>query len=150
MRKCLVAIGFCGGMFVGLVGCSPKAEGTAKTDAPLTQPLQATAPKNNPSAKYLELVGFRIKEKGAGKLEIAFGVVNHSEADLGDLTLNVDLRTTTGKASDPPICSFPAKVSGLGPEEMKEVTASVPTKLRVYELPDWQYLKSDFQLVQPK
>lgn len=134
----------------GLVGCSPKADTTANTDAPLKQPLQATAPKNNPSAKYLELVGFRIKEKGPGKLEITFGVVNHSEADLGDLMLNVDLRTTTAKASDTPICSFPAKVPALGPEEMKEVTASVPTKLRVYELPDWEYLKSDFQVTEPK
>ena len=146
MRKCFVIIGLC----VGLVGCSPNADGTAKTNAPLTQPLQATAPKNNPSAKYLELVGFRIKEKGSGKLEITFGVVNHSEADLGDLTLNVDLRTTTEKAGDAPICSFQAKVPALGPEEMKEVTASVPTKLRVYELPDWQYLRSDFQVAEPK
>lgn len=141
-----MAIGLC----VVLVGCSPKADGTSKTDAPLTQPLQATAPKNNPSAKYLELVGFRIKEKGPGKLEITFGVVNHSEADLGDLMLNVDLRTTTAKPGDTPICSFPAKVPALGPEELKEVTANVPTKLRVYELPDWQYLKSDFQVAEPR
>ena len=26
----------------------------------------------------------------------------------------------------------------------------VPTKLRVYELPDWQFLKADFEITEPK
>ncbi len=112
--------------------------------------MQATASKNNPAAKYLELVGFRIKERSPGKLEVSFGVVNHSEADLGDLTIDVDLRTTTSKPDDPPLLSFSAKAAGVGPSEMKEATASVPSKLRIYELPDWQFIRSDFRVVQPK
>lgn len=142
-------------MVLGLCGwlgaCTSGSNGTAtKTGSPMQQPLQSTAPKNNPAAKYLELVGFRIREKGAGKLEVAFGVVNHSEADLGELTLNVNIRTTTAKSGDEPVCSFTAKLPSLGPEELKEATALVPTKLRVYELPDWQYLRSDFTVLEPK
>jgi hypothetical protein len=28
--------------------------------------------------------------------------------------------------------------------------AEVPTKMRVYELPDWQFLKADFEITEPK
>lgn len=101
-------------------------------------------------AKYIELAGFRVREKGAGKLEIQFAAINHSEADLGDLTMDVNLRTTTAKPDDPPLCSFSAKLGPIGPEELKQVTATVPSKLRVYELPDWQFLKADFQITEPK
>lgn len=142
----IVTVGLC----VLLAGCSmaPKQE-NQKSGAPAA-PVSAAPPSRNPAAKYVELVGFRVKEKGPGKLEIHFGVVNHSEADLGELVLDVDLRTTNAKPGDPPLCSFAAKVGSVGPEELKPVTVLVPTKLRVYELPDWQFLKADFQITEPK
>jgi len=101
-------------------------------------------------AKYVELVGFRVAEKSPGHLQVQFGVVNHSEADLGDLKMDVNLRTTAAKAGDPPLVTFSAKVPSLGPSELKQVTADVPTSLRVYELPDWQFLKADFQITEPQ
>jgi hypothetical protein len=33
---------------------------------------------------------------------------------------------------------------------LKDVKAEIPTKLRVYELPDWQFLKADFEITDPK
>ncbi|MDQ6760857.1 MAG: hypothetical protein M3Z32_13475 [Acidobacteriota bacterium] len=142
----IVTVGLC----VLLAGCStaPKQE-NQKSGAAATS-ASPGPPSKNPAARYVELVGFRVKEKGPGKLEIHFGVVNHSEADLGDLVLDVDLRTSNAKPGDPPLCSFPAKVGSVGPEELKQVTVVVPTKLRVYELPDWQFLKADFQITEPK
>ncbi len=133
-----------------LAACSSgnQSQTDSKT-SPAAQPVAAAHAKN-PAAKYVELVGFRVGEKGPGKLEIKFGVVNHSEADLGDLSLNVDLRTTTSKPVDPPLCSFSVKVPALGPNELKEVAATVSTKLRAYELPDWQYLRPDFVITEPK
>ena len=101
-------------------------------------------------AKYIELTGFRIDEKGPGKLEIRFAVVNHSEADLGNVSMTVNLRATTSKPNEPPLASFNARVDGLGPEDLKQVAVTVPTKLRVYELPDWQFLRSDFEVTEPK
>ena len=106
--------------------------------------------KNNSLAKYLELVGFRISEKTAGKLSIQFGVVNHSTADLGDVKFKINFTTTAAKPDEPPLLSFPAQVSGLGPADLKSVTVEVPTKLRAYELPDWQFLKADFVITEPK
>ena len=133
-----------------LVACSTAPKQDEKKAGAALQPVSTATPSKNPAAKYIELVGFRVNERGPGKLEIRFAVVNHSEADLGDLVLDVNLRTTNAKPGDPALCSFAAKVGSLGPEELKPVTVLVPTKLRVYELPDWQFLKADFQITEPK
>jgi hypothetical protein len=146
MRKWLLAVGSC----ALLCSCSSDAEKTqAKSPLPAA-PSQVEGKTNNPAAKYLELVGFRTREKGPGKIEITFGVVNHSEADLGDLSMKVDLRTIESKPNDPPVFSFEAKVPSLGPEELKQVSVQVPSKMRVYELPDWQFLRPQFQITEPK
>ncbi len=94
-------------------------------------------------------MGLRLSESGVGKLKIRFVVVNHSEADLGDLTLKVRLVTTTNKPGDAPLAEFDVKVPALGPHEIQDVSATVATKLRVYELPDWQFLKPQFDVISP-
>jgi hypothetical protein len=96
------------------------------------------------------VVGIRLSESGAGKLKIRFAVVNHSDADLGELTLKVRLLATAAKPEDPPIAAFESKIPALGPQEIQDVAATVPTKLRVYELPDWQFLKVDFDITSPE
>ena len=138
-------------LFAFLAGCSsPSSNKAAPSNAPVL-PLHFVATNtSNPVAKYVELVGFRINEKSPGHLEIQFGVVNHSEADIGDLKMTVNLGTTAAKPGDPPLISFPAMVPKLGPSDLKDVTVQVPTKLRVYELPDWQFLKADFQITDPQ
>jgi hypothetical protein len=62
----------------------------------------------------------------------------------------VNLRANTGKPGEPPLVSFTTKVPSLGPEDLKQATVEVPTKMRAYELPDWQFLKADFQITEPK
>jgi len=134
---------------LALAGCSssPAAKTTTSTSQP--QP-QRIAPSSNPVAKYIEVTGFRINEKGPGKLQIRFAVVNHSDADIGNIVMGVNLRPTTSKSDEPPLATFNVRVDGLGPEDLKEVNAEVPTKLRVYELPDWQFIRADFQITEPK
>ncbi len=131
-----------------LTGCSSSSTDTQKMKP--NAALVTATNRNNPLAKFLELVGFRITETAPGKLAITFGVVNHSDADAGDVGLQVNIRTTASKPDDPPLFSFPAKVSGLGPNQIKEVTVDIPTKLRVYELPDWQFLRADFTVTSPQ
>jgi len=130
-------------------GCSSSSS-PEKATATQTLPARAVAASSNPVAKYIELVGFRITEKSPGKLQAQFGVVNHSEADVGDIALEVNLRATTAKPGEPPLVTFMAKITSLGPEDLKQATVEVPTKLRAYELPDWQFLKADFQITEPK
>ena len=129
-----------------LTACSSPPD-AAKSPAPSPKRVAASS---NPVAKYIELTGLRLGEKGPGKLSVRFGVVNHSDADLGDLVMEVQLSATSAKAGEPPFATFSAKIGQLGPQEWKDVEAIVPTKLRVYELPDWQYVKADFQVTEPK
>jgi len=134
-----------------MIGCSSTSADKQTKAASTAPPAHIMASNSsNPLAKWVELVGFRINEKSPGKLVVEFAVVNHSEADLGDIKLKVNLTTTAAKPGEPPLISFPAQVSSLGPSEMKNVTVDVPTKLRAYELPDWQFLIANFEITEPK
>ncbi len=136
---------------VFLAGCSsaPQPAQSPGGHGPASQNAQSTNASSNPVAKYIELAGFRLNEKSPGTVEIRFAAINHSEADLGDIGLQVNVRALTARPGDPPLFSFPVSVS-LGPDELKDVTVTSPTKLRIYELPDWQFLKADFQVTSPK
>ena len=133
-----------------LTGCSspPPATRPAKS-AGAPESTTTTIANKHPLAKYLELSGYRLAEKGVGKLSVKFVVVNHSEADIGDLTLKVRLVTTAAKPEDPPITEFEAKVPALGPQETKDVSATATTKLRIYELPDWQFIRAEVEIGSP-
>jgi len=139
-------------LLITLAACSsPPAEDTkqAKKTGPV-EPTSAVPIKKHPLTKYVELAGFRVSEAGGGKLKIKFVVVNHSEADIGDLGVKVRLTTSSAKPDDPPIAVFEAKVPSLGPQEVQDVMAMVPTKLRIYELPDWQFIKAEFEITSPQ
>jgi hypothetical protein len=138
---------------VFLFGCSSgqevaKAPSTKGEPELFSKPI-ATNGKTHPLAKNIELGGFRISEPKPGTLRIKFNVVNHSLADLGDLEMNVSLAQAGSKPEDPPICVLKVKVPSLGPEESKAVEASTTTKLRVYELPDWQFIRAFYEITSP-
>jgi hypothetical protein len=133
-----------------LTGCSAPASDPSqakKSGVPQATDTVFTSP--HPLAKYLELSGYRITETAPGKLSVKFAVVNHSDADIGDLTLKIKLITTAAKPDDPPITEFEAKVPALGPQELKDVTATAATKLRIYELPDWQFIRAAVEITSP-
>jgi len=132
-----------------LGACSSGPSPSGKAPAPAAASSQP-ASNANPIAKYVELAGFRLDEKGPGKLQIRFALINHSEADLGDIALQVNVRATTARPGEAPLFSFPAIVQGVGPGDVKDVTVEVPTRMRVYELPDWQFLRADFQVTSPQ
>lgn len=137
-------------LLVSISGCSSSQPAVTETkQASPYGPGAATMTGKNPLAKYIELAGFRISESGAGKMKVKFTAINHSDADLGDLTVKIRLFTNVSKPGDEPITEFQAKVPSLGPEETKDVDASAATKLRLYELPDWQFLRYDFDIVSP-
>ena len=148
VRIHLVATVLNAGM-IFLAGCSSPPPPAPATKAGAPESTTTTMAVKHPLAKYLELSGYRLSEKGAGKLSVKFVVVNHSEADLGDLTLKIRLVTTASKPEDPPITEFEAKVPALGPQEIKDVSAEASTKLRIYELPDWQFIRAQVEILAP-
>ena len=133
-----------------LTSCSqPAPETSKKKQAGAPQAISSVISSKHPLAKYLELAGFRLSESGAGNLTVKFAVINHSNADIGDLSLHVKLLTTASGPEDPPITEFDAKVTGLGPLEIKDASGTAMTKLRVYEMPDWQFIKADAEITAP-
>ena len=103
----------------------------------------------HPLARFIEVAGFRITEPMAGRLRVDFAVINHSNADMNDLGLNVSLSTTIAKPDQPPFCIVTVNVPSLPSESMKDVTGECKTNLRVYELPDWQFIRPSFQITAP-
>ena len=93
----------------------------------------------HPLAKYVEIAGLRVMEDNRGQVKIGYIVVNHSPADLPDLRAQITL-----SAAGKPVFEFPTTIPSIGPYESKDLTATVKTNLRPYELPDWQALKPTF------
>jgi len=132
-----------------LAGCSSPAPTSAGKQPAVQITGPATTSNKHPLAKYIELAGFRLSESKPGQLEVKFVAVNHSEAELGDLGVNIQLQTTAAKAGDPPVAQFQATIPALSPLEIHDVSAKVSTKMRIYELPDWQFLRAEFEITSP-
>ena len=122
--------------------------GQAAAPAPTLENARA-AGKTHPLQKYIEVVGVRLTELPKKKAEARFVVVNHSGAEIADLAANVNLWARTAKSDEEAVGTFSFKLPSLGPYESKEVTAPLTTKLRVYELPDWQNLNAEIQITSP-
>jgi hypothetical protein len=136
--------------FLALAGCSsPAPDAGQKKGVGAPEAITTTIANKHPLAKYLELSGYRLTETAAGKMTVKLVVINHSEADIGDLTLKIKLVTTAAKPEDPPITEFEAKVPSLGPQEVKDISATAATKLRIYEMPDWQFIRADVEITSP-
>ena len=121
------------------VAATTPAQATA--DQPAQAAPGAAAKPVHPYAKFLEITGLRVNEDNKQRAQVQFVVVNHSGADLPKLQMHVTVRSG-GKS----FFDFPYTVPALGPFETKDATASVKTDLKPYELPDWQFLKADFEI----
>jgi hypothetical protein len=134
-----------------LTGCSDSTPDTksAKASAFPYGPGPGTTSSKSPLAKFIELAGFRLTEGTGGKLKVKFSAINHSDAELEEMEVHVRLITNVFKPGDAPICEFDAKIPGLGPQEDQDVLTTSTTKLHAYELPDWQFLRADFDITSP-
>ena len=92
---------------------------------------------SNPQQKYIEVVGLRLISENK-KPVARFVVVNHSNAEIDDLEANVTLWASTAKSEEDSFGSFSFKLASLGPNASKELTQPLTTRLKMYELPDWQ------------
>jgi hypothetical protein len=125
-------------------GAEAAASGTA-IEAPAAKP----GAKGSPYQKFIEVTGVRLFQDAKKKVAARFVVVNHSEGEMSDLAGNVEIRGRTAKQGEEPVGSFKFKIPSIGPNESKEVTAPVDTKLKVYELPDWQNIDARVQVTAP-
>jgi hypothetical protein len=69
-------------------------------------------------------------------------LVNHSASDMASLTGTI--RLTTDAQHE--VAVIPFSLASLAAFEAKDISAPLKTKLRAYELPDWQFIKAEVQL----
>jgi hypothetical protein len=117
---------------------------SAAIEAPIavaeTTPAAAASSAGN--AKYLQVTGLRLFETGR-KPQISMVVVNHAAAELVDVNATVLIRTSKDAPDSAPLAKLQLKLGSIGGNEVRDVTMPFPTKLRAYELPDWQFLTAE-------
>jgi hypothetical protein len=128
---------------------SPSSTAAPAVPALETPALPSGRAVTNPIAQQLEITGLRLTEEKQ-KAFVRFVVINHSAAEIGDLSANVNLIAVTGKEEKEPVGTFAFKLPSLGPYESRDMTASLSTRLRVYELPDWQFLRASLEVTSPQ
>ncbi len=124
-------------------GAQASAAGPAASAA-----AAGTSAGQHPLQKYIEIAGIRFVESAKQDTEARFVVVNHSGADVTDLAGTVNIWGRAGKTEEA-AGSFSFKMPSLGPYESKESVAPVVTKLKVYELPDWQFITTEVRITAP-
>jgi len=154
----LMSIGFAvlflavgAGLFFGIRYLSSGNPASASAPASDNTPAPSSSkPQASALQKYVEVIGLRLIEDPKKKPQVRFVVVNHSGAEMGDLTASVNLWARTAKSDEEAIGTFSFSVPSLGAYESKEMSSALNTKLRVYELPDWQNLVAEVQITSPK
>lgn len=109
-----------------------------------TKLLDAKGSAVHPLSKHVEVTGFRIREDKNQRVTVQMVIVNHSAADIAGLEMQVGLY-----AKNEQVVEFPVKVKSLGPFEVAEGTGQATTKLRAYEIPDWQFLSAKVTITAP-
>jgi hypothetical protein len=129
-----------------LVGRSHAETPSTSVESPAAKPGAAT----NPWQKFIEVSGVRLEgdPKSKGKILAKFIVTNHSSAGLSGLAGNVTLWGGTKRSDEDALGSF-SFITNLDGNESKEITSPLSTKLKVYELPDWQNATPDLQITAP-
>ncbi len=100
----------------------------------------------SPLQKYIEVVGIRLTQDAKKRPEARFVVVNHANTEFSDLNANVTLWASTSRSEEDSVGTFTFKLANIGPNEAKEVTTPLKTKLKIYEMPDWQNATAEVQI----
>jgi hypothetical protein len=149
----LFALGFAALGFTGFfVYQRFSADRTPQATAPAAPSAGAdttTALSSNLILENLEVTGLRLIEDKQRKLEIRFVLVNHSPAPLADIAGTVTLRPSMAAPGSGGVGSFAFRLPELEPYESRELRVPFETKMRVYELPDWQFLRTDVVITSP-
>lgn len=126
------------------------SSGTNSPSATVESPAAKPGAQTHPLQKFIEITGVRFvpdPKKKDGTL-VKFLIVNHSDSDISGLAGNVTVWGRTQKSEEDAQGTFSFSTS-LGPNEYKELSEPFNTKLKIYELPDWQNVTTDVQITAP-
>jgi hypothetical protein len=118
-----------------------KQGASASTQTEEKAETKAAAKGGRDLSKNLEASGIRIIEENR-RPTIKLMLVNHSASDMASLAGTI--RLTTDAQHE--VAVIPFNLASLAAYEAKDISAPLKTKLRAYELPDWQFIKAEVQL----
>jgi hypothetical protein len=117
--------------------------------ATVESPSAKPGARTNPLQRYVEVSAVRFTQDPKKKTTIVkFALTNHSEADISGLVGNVTIWGRTQKSEEDAQGTFTFSTN-LAPFESKQLEAPLVTKLKIYELPDWQNITTDVQITAP-
>lgn len=131
---------------IWLLSNHPETKPSAATESPAAKPGTLT----NPIQKSVEVSGVRFAgdPKNKSKTVVKFVLTNHSGMDLTGLAGNVTIWGSTRRSEEDAQGTF-TFATNLRPFESKELEAPLNTKLKIYELGDWQNVTPDVQITAP-
>lgn len=128
----------------------PRGKTNPLEKAGLENPSNPSKAKvSNPLQKYVEVVGIRLLADSRKKPMAKFVVVNHANTEIEGLAANVTLWASTSRSEEDAVATFSFKLPRIGPGQSTELTEAIKTKLKIYELPDWQNSNADVQITAP-
>lgn len=138
------------GLGTSIYWLAGRIRGHAAPSSTVESPAAKPGAPTNPFQRFVEISGIRFEAdpKRKDTVLVRFLVVNHSEAAMPGLAGNVTLWGRTQRSEEDAEGTLTFKTS-LVPFESKELTAPLTTKLRIYEMPDWQNLTTDVQITAP-
>jgi hypothetical protein len=138
------------GVLFGVYWFVGSSHGTA-TPAPsatVESPAAKPGAKTSPYQKFIEISGVRFIEDAKKRPAVTFIIVNHSTAEIEELAGNVTVWGRTRSSEEQATGTFTFKTK-LAANQSKEMTEPLTTKLKFYELPDWQNVSTDIQITVP-
>lgn len=148
----LMAILFAVGLIVLIGGVYWLVDGSksSSSSASNASATPAKAVSSDPLTAAVEVTGIRFIDdpKHKDKVLVRFLVVNHSSADLNGITVDVQCFAGGQKNAASQMGEFKF-VDNLAPYQSHEVSVPFATKLKVYELPDWQALSTTITVTAP-
>ncbi len=144
----LVVLG--GGLFLlyRYLSKGHRAPEAVQQAAPFERPQAQGA--EHPFAKYVEVTGVRLLEGPDKKLMVRFVVVNHAPAELSRFRLRIWLETANAAPGEAVIAVVDAAPGTIPAHGVKDMEAPLVTPLKVYELPDWQYVRARVEIIDAK
>jgi hypothetical protein len=96
------------------------------------------------SGRPVEVTALRVLGGPRFGWQLQYIVVNHSAADLGNLTLRIAVRSTDSRASAP-LFTISAAVTGLAAYSSREMTTEIQD-VSAMDVPQWDRLKTEVQV----
>jgi hypothetical protein len=147
----LMTILFAGGLVVvigGLYWLLGSSHAASKPSTTVESPAAQPGAPTNVWQKYIEVSGVRFAENAKKEPIVKFVLTNHAGEEAEGLAGNVTLWGRTRKSEEDAAGTFTFNTT-VPANGTKDLEAPLVTKLKIYELPDWQYLSTDLQITAP-